>query len=178
MAILVPKKTSVSEVGSFGWLRIDRVGLESDGRAHEAHVIRTVDWVTTVAITPDDRFVLVRQHRYGIDAITLEPAGGIIDPGEDPAEAAVRELREETGYAGDPAEPLGVVHANAAMQNNRCWFFLVRGAHLVGDLACDENESVEPLTMSRAEVVEALESGAISHVLAVVALMRALARTG
>jgi 8-oxo-dGTP pyrophosphatase MutT (NUDIX family) len=178
MAILVPKKTSVTEVGHFGWLRVDRVALDSDGRAHEAHVLRTCDWVTTVAITADDRFVLVRQHRYGIDALTLEPAGGIIDPGEAPEEAAVRELREETGYAGEAVESLGLVYPNAAMQDNRCWFFLVRGARVVGDLACDENESVEPLTMSRAEVVAALESGEISHALAVVALMRALARTG
>jgi carbonic anhydrase/acetyltransferase-like protein (isoleucine patch superfamily) len=62
------------------------------------------------------------------------------------------------------------------MQDNRCWFFLIRGARLVGDLACDENESVEPVTMSRGEVESALESGAISHALAVIALMRALAR--
>ncbi len=178
MAILVPKKTSVSEVGSFGWLRVDRVGLESEGRAHEAHVIRTVDWVAAVAITDDDRFVLVRQHRYGIDAVTLEPAGGIIDPGEDPAEAAVRELREETGYAGSAVESLGVVHPNPAMQDNRCWFFLVRGARVVGDLACDENESVEPVILTRGEVEAALESGEISHALAVIPLMRALARRG
>ena len=178
MAILVPKKTSVAEVGSFGWLRVDRVGLESEGRAHEAHVIRTVDCVAAVAITDEDRFVLVRQHRYGIDAVTLEPAGGIIDPGEAPEEAAVRELREETGYAGSAVEALGVVHPNPAMQDNRRWFFLVRGARRVGDLACDENESVEPVTSSRGEVVAALESGDISHALAVIALMRALARTG
>lgn len=177
MAILIPKKIRVSEVGRFGWLRVDHVALESEGRAHEAHVIRTVDWVAAVAITDEDRFVLVRQHRYGIDAVTLEPAGGIIDPGEAPAEAAVRELREETGYAGEAVESLGVVHPNPAMQDNRCWFFLVRGARLVGDLACDENESVEPVTMSRAEVVAALESGAISHALAVIALMRALTQT-
>ena len=176
MAILIPKKTSVDEVGVFGWLRVDRVGLESEGRAHEAHVIRTVDWVAAVAVTDDDRFVLVRQHRYGIDAVTLEPAGGIIDPGESPEIAAVRELREETGYAGDSVEPLGVVHPNPAMQDNRCWFFLITGARRVGDLDCDENESVEPVVMSRGEVEAALESGEISHALAVIPLMRALAR--
>jgi ADP-ribose diphosphatase len=177
MAILIPKKTSVEEVGSFGWLRVDRVGLDSEGRAHEAHVIRTVDWVAAVAVTDDDRFVLVRQHRYGIDAVTVEPAGGIIDPGEAPEIAAVRELREETGYAGDRVEALGMVHPNPAMQDNRCWFFLIRGARRVGDLECDENESVEPVEMSRAEVEAALESGEITHALAVIALMRALART-
>jgi 8-oxo-dGTP pyrophosphatase MutT (NUDIX family) len=175
MAILIPKRTSVEEVGHFGWLRIDRLALESEGRSHEAHVIRTIDWVTAVAVTDDDRFILVRQHRYGINAVTLEPAGGIIDPGEPPEVAAVRELREETGYAGSRIDALGMVHPNAAMQDNRCWFFLIRGARLVGDLACDENESVEPVVMSRAEVEAALASGKISHALAVIALMRALA---
>ncbi|MEP7127007.1 MAG: NUDIX hydrolase [Byssovorax sp.] len=174
MAILIPKRTSVEEVGHFGRLRIDRLGLDSDGRTHEAHVLRMVDWVTAVAVTDDDRFVLVRQHRYGINAVTIEPAGGIIDPGEAPEAAAIRELREETGYAGDRVEALGMVHPNAAMQDNRCWFFLIRGARRVGDLACDEHESVEPFLLSRAEVEAALASGEISHALAVIALMRAL----
>jgi len=48
------------------------------------------DWAQVVALTPDDRIVLVRQYRHGIGRVTLELPGGIVDPGETPLEAAAK----------------------------------------------------------------------------------------
>lgn len=177
MTIRMPRRRALEVVGRFGHMEIVRHDLETEGRgAHEAFTIRTVNWAAVAAVTEDARFVLVRQHRYGVDAITLEVAGGIIDPGEAPERAAARELREETGYAGEAIEPLGVVHPNPAMQDNRCYLFLIRGAREVGAQDCDPFESVEPVVMTRDDLARALADGEITHALSVLALERALAR--
>lgn len=178
MAIRIPHLRTLSVVGRFGHMEVLHHDLETEGRgAHEAFTIRTVNWASVAATTDDGRFVLVRQHRYGVNAVTLEVAGGIIDPGETPSEAAARELIEETGYAGATVEPLGVVHPNPAMQDNECHMFLVRGAKEVSAQDCDPYESVESVLMDREDVIQALEDGRITHALSVLALTRALART-
>jgi ADP-ribose pyrophosphatase len=177
MAIRIPRRRALSVVGRFGHMEVLRHDLETEGRgAHEAFTIRTVNWASVAAVTEDGRHVMVRQHRYGVDAVTIEVAGGIIDPGEAPERAAARELLEETGYAGESIEPLGVVHPNPAMQDNRCYLFLVRGAREVGAQNCDPYESVEPLLMTRADLSQALVDGRITHALSVLALERALLR--
>jgi 8-oxo-dGTP pyrophosphatase MutT (NUDIX family) len=133
------------------------------------------DWVSVAAVTVDGAFVLVRQHRHGVDAVTLETAGGLIDAGEEPAVAALRELREETGYVAEDVESLGWVHPNPAIQGNRCHLYLARGAREIGVPEGDEHESTEAVLMDAAELSAALQDGRISHALAVVTLLRALA---
>jgi 8-oxo-dGTP pyrophosphatase MutT (NUDIX family) len=179
MAIRIPRRRGSEVVGRFGYLEVVRHDLVTEGRgAHEAYTLRTVNWAAVAAVTEDGRFVLVRQHRYGVFAVTIEVAGGIIDPGESPEIAAVRELREETGYTGAGIESLGVVHPNPAMQDNHCYLFLVREAREVGEAASDDPyESVEPLVMSRDDLVRALWDGQITHALSVLTLERALTRT-
>lgn len=177
MPLRFPTQTSRETVGRFGIFDVERHGIEVEGReGYSVHVLRCFEWVCAVAVAEDGRFILVRQHRYGINRLTLEPAGGIIDPGEDPEAAAIRELREETGHAGTFVEPLGVVHPNPAFQDNRCFMFLVRGAREVGPLELDEREVVERVMMDRAKVRAAIADGRISHALAVLALERAFAR--
>src|SRR5690606_26777075 len=67
------------------------------------YVINTRDWVNVVALTTDLQLVLVNQFRYGINQLSWEIPGGIIDSGEDPLAAGLRELREETGFVGTNA---------------------------------------------------------------------------
>jgi 8-oxo-dGTP pyrophosphatase MutT (NUDIX family) len=180
MAITRYRRETSETVGDFPFFAVERHDVVADdakASRHEAYTMRLRDWVSVAAIDEAGRFVLVRQHRHGVDADTIEVAGGVVDPGEEPAVSAARELVEETGYAGDAVEALGYVHPNAAMASNRCFFFLVRNARPVAELACDAFESTEVVTMTRAEVERALDDGGITHAPAVVALMRALQKT-
>jgi ADP-ribose pyrophosphatase len=151
-------------------LRSARYRHAGRNRESDYTVIAAPDWVNVVALTPDDRLVLVRQFRYGIDDFSLEIPGGMIDPGEDPVAAARRELREETGYAGGPAHLLGSVHPNPAIQNNRCHLVLVENVQLQGATDWDHDEEIEVSTAPAADVLAWARAGRITHSLVLCAL--------
>ena len=126
-------------------------------------------WVNVVALTAADEVVLVEQYRHGIDTITWELPGGLVEPGEDPALAAARELLEETGYAGAAPELLGSVHPNPAIQDNECTSWYISGARRVADLALDPGEDIAVLTVPRRRIPELLRQGRITHSLVIAA---------
>lgn len=130
------------------------------------------DWVNVVAITPARELVLIEQYRHGLDRVTLEIPGGTIDPGEAPLAAGVRELVEETGYAGD-AELIGVVSPNPALQANWCHTLRVREARVVAPPRFDGHEEIALRLVPIAELPELIRSGRIHHALVVAALMHA-----
>src|SRR5258706_16415792 len=96
------RRHKTEKVGSyriFDVMRHELLDVEA-GTTREVHTFVCRDWVSVVPVTRDGKFVLVRQYRIGIDAPTLEIPGGVIDEGQEPPGAALRELREETGYGG------------------------------------------------------------------------------
>lgn len=133
-------------------------------------VLRAPDWVNVIALTPDGQLALVRQFRFGVDGFSLEIPGGVIETGEDPVAAAVRELREETGFAGERARLLGSVQPNPAIQDNRCHFVLVEGARAGAALDWDDDEEIAVSTAPVDDVLGWARSGRISHALVVAAL--------
>jgi ADP-ribose pyrophosphatase len=153
-------------------LDLREVRYRHPGRGTEGDftVIAAPDWVNVLALTPEGHLVLVRQFRFGIGAFSLEVPGGVIEAGEDPLAAGVRELAEETGFAGGPARLLGSVHPNPAIQNNRCHLVLVEGAVRSGAVAWDPDEEIETTTAPVAEVLAWARSGRITHSLVLCAL--------
>src|SRR6476469_5123856 len=95
-----------------------------DHSQHPRVVLDVPDWCNIIPVRKDGRIVMVRQFRFGAWQPSLEIPGGIVDPGEDPQTAAVRELAEETGYRPARVIALGHVHPNPALQPNRCHSFL------------------------------------------------------
>jgi ADP-ribose pyrophosphatase len=134
-------------------------------------VIHSRDWVNVIAVTPDARIVLVRQFRFGSGAFSLEVPGGVIEEGEDPVAAGVRELSEETGYGGGTARLLGSVYPNPAIQDNRCHFVLVDGAVPTSLMDWDDDEEIEVSTATMGEAIGWARTGRITHSLSVAALM-------
>jgi ADP-ribose pyrophosphatase len=134
-------------------------------------VISAPDWVNVLALTPGRHIVLVRQFRYGTDEFSLEIPGGVIDAGEGPVAAGLRELQEETGYVGTRARLLGSVHPNPAMQNNRCHLVLVEDARRSAQLDWDPDEELEITTKPVDEVYTLAYRGDITHAMVLDALL-------
>jgi ADP-ribose pyrophosphatase len=131
-------------------------------------LIHSVDWVNVIALTADQRVVLVRQYRPGVDRVCLEIPGGMIDPGEDPCAAAARELAEETGYTGGTFELLGKLAPNPAIQSNVLYNVLARGV-IPGPASPDDGEVLSVETASLADCQRRILDGEIDHALVVVA---------
>ncbi|MBP7481666.1 MAG: NUDIX hydrolase [Lacunisphaera sp.] len=159
------KKLGSREVARTRIFSVESVDFHHPKRAkpQDFFVISAPDWVNVVALTPNWHLVLVRQFRYGTDDFSVEIPGGVIDAGEDPVAAGVRELREETGYVGTSARLLGRVHPNPAMQNNRCHLVLVEGARPEARLDWDADEEFEIMTRPVDEVYQMAYAGGITH---------------
>ena len=152
--------------------RVNRslVRSPSSGEAHPFYSIEAEHWVNVVPITRDGQVVMVRQYRHGAREITLEIPGGIVDPGEDPAEAAARELVEETGYRALGVRPLGSLNPNPALFGNRVHTFLAENVERVGEVMNGPLEETVVELVPANEVPERVRRGEIDHALVVAAL--------
>ncbi|MEO8705858.1 MAG: NUDIX hydrolase [Kofleriaceae bacterium] len=140
-------------------------------------LIECVDWVNIIALTPDDRVVLIRQYRAGTNEVCIEIPGGMVDPGEDAATAAARELLEETGYTAKTWRTLGTVAPNPAIQNNHLHSFLALDAEPSHPQHLEGSELVTVETASLAEVHAMLRDGRIDHALVLDAFAHLLLET-
>ena len=103
----------------------------ADGRSASFYLLQAPAWVNVVPVLEGEpgaeRLLMVRQYRQGIQRTTVEFPAGLVEPGEDPQEAAVRELAEETGYRARSLRRIGHVAPNPAFMSNWCTTFCAEG---------------------------------------------------
>lgn len=134
-------------------------------------VLQSPDWVNIVPITPDGNIVFVRQYRHGTDDFSLELPSGLIEVGETPQQAAMRECLEETGYQGEGMPTLvGMCEPNPAFLNNRCYTFVWTNCRLVRQQQLDQHEEIEVHLIPQQEVFSLICNGTIRHSLMIVAV--------
>jgi ADP-ribose pyrophosphatase len=145
-----------------------------DGAQHSFYRIHSSSWAQIVPITKDGRVVLVRQYRHGAERITLEIPAGLVDPGEEPMHAALRECLEETGYRARNAVSLGVVTPNPALFSNRLYAYLATDVELVSEIRNIGTERTEVVLVPVGQLPDMILRGDIDHALVVATLWRYL----
>lgn len=152
-------------------LRRERFRSRTTGAAHDFFVLSLADCVNVIALTPDRELILVRQFRAGARADSLETPGGLLDPREDPCRAGARELREETGYEGDPPRLLSTVWSNPSILTSRATTILIPNARRVADPSPDHNEELAVEIVPAAAIPQMIRDGRIDHSLVVAGLL-------
>ncbi|MBC7568009.1 MAG: NUDIX hydrolase [Pedobacter sp.] len=155
-------------------LRVDVVDLQNGVIKDDYYVLEYPNWVTAVAITQDNKIIMVRQYRHGGDIISLEIPGGVIDGDETPEDAIKREMLEETGYTFDSVELLASNYPNPATSNNISYTYLLKGGIKTHKQHLDEHEILVVEEYTIAEVKQLLKTNEIAQSIHCTALMYGL----
>lgn len=131
--------------------------------------INTSDWVIIIPLLPSGKFVLVEQFRPVIEATTCEFPGGAINMNEEPENAAIRELEEETALIPGRISKIGVLRPNPAIMSNYCHVFLAEGCSFTGKHNFDPFEDIEIKVFSRDILESMMLDGSINHSIVIAA---------
>jgi ADP-ribose pyrophosphatase len=164
------EKTGSKPAGNFRifTIRADQKVSPRTGKPHEFYVIDTVNWVNVIAVTPNQELVMVEQYRHGSNTVELEIPGGMMDADDhSPAATGGRELREETGYAGERARVIGEVFPNPAIMSNIAYTVLVENCTCCHEVQFDHGEDLITRLVPWAEVPGLIAEGKIKHSLVI-----------
>lgn len=138
---------------------LDTVELEN-GRTSKREIVHHHGGACVLAHTDDDCVYLVRQYRYALGEEIWELPAGKLEAGEDPFEAARRELEEECGVTADEYIDLGVLYPTVGYDSEKIYIWAARGLHEVPQ-HLDEGEFLDVVKMPFAEVLGMVMDGTI-----------------
>jgi ADP-ribose pyrophosphatase len=164
--------------GPWATLRTDKCEMPDGRIVDDYYVLEYPNWVNAVAITEDNKVLMVRQYRHAAGIVSLEIPGGVIDGDEEPQAAMLRELLEETGYHFDDIELIATVYANPATAINQTYCYLAKGGKKVQGQNLDEHEELIVEEYTIAEVKQLIFDNKIPQALHCTGLFYALMRLG
>ena len=139
---------------------VDDINLPNGATGFREY-IKHIGAVAVLPLTDDGRVICVRQYRYAVGQVTTEiPAGKLDSPDEDPTEAALRELREETGAVCKNLTYLGTYLASPAILDEKINLYLARGLDF-GETDPDDDEFIDVVYIPLDEMVERVMRGEI-----------------
>lgn len=158
--------------GKFITVECDDVELE-DGKCAKRDVVRHNGAVCIVAMNDDNSVYMVRQYRYAVGREMFELPAGKLESGEDPFEAAKRELSEETGCTAKNWEDLGYMYPTPGYSNEILYFYLATGLDK-GKMNLDEDEFLTCETVNIHELIAKIENNELHDAKTVYGLYKAV----
>lgn len=125
-------------------------------------IMNAPDWVIVIPEI-EGKFLMVKQWRHGSKCLSVEFPGGVIDEGEAPDVAAVRELKEETGFEAGKLTKLGTVNPNPALFSNHVHIYLAENLNKVANQDLDSDEFINFMELSIDEVIEGMGTPQFPH---------------
>ena len=143
-------------------LEVDVVEVElASGHRSVREIVRHPGAAVVLALVEDGRFVFVRQYRKAVGRVLLETVAGTLNPGEDPAACARRELTEETGHVADGLVHLGDCFPAPGYTEEKLHIYFARTTGGCGETSPDEDEHVETDYLSSDEIESLIDDGAL-----------------
>ena len=169
---LTEHKISSHEVYNGSFLNVveDTVRLPNGNEAQRI-VVKHPGAAAVLAITAEQKVVLVKQWRYPVGEALLEiPAGKLDGHNEDPAHAALRELAEETPYTATEVKLIHTFYTVPGFGDEKMYLYLAENVEPNSTLSADEDEILQPVLLSSTEVLYALQNNQIHDGKTLVAL--------
>lgn len=164
------------------WLKVAKETCElPNGKViDDFYTLWQPDWVLILARTAEGKWVMTEQYRHGTGKIALEFPAGIIDKGETPEQAALRELQEECGYRIDSSTTPIALCAPGSAQNDTVRFIgtfpvnpdrhrgvfhvvFIDGVVKNGSTHFDSTEDIDSLELSDEELQKKMADGTFNH---------------
>jgi len=133
-------------------MRVEVLDVElPDGRTSTREIVRHGVAVAVIARRRDGQFVFIRQFRKAMERVCFEVMAGNCDPGETSETSAIRELKEETGYAPDSIRLLGPIYPSVGYCDERIDIFYAE-VHEPGETSFDPDEEIETVLITEEEM--------------------------
>lgn len=166
--------TAVTTAYASPWMRVEEhTVIDVDGKPGMYNVLHCGDGVSVLAVNGDALY-LIREYKYAIGRHILQLPSGGVDKGEEPLQAAMRELLEETGLIADTWTPLGLVHPYPTNIASAVHLFLALDARPVQA----PEPGIELLPTSHSAVRRLIAENEVTHAASLVCLLIYLANGG
>ena len=141
--------------------RVERVlQVTPDGAEHPRDVVRNPDAVAVLPLLADGRVCFVQNYRVAVEQTLLELPAGVVEPGEDPALTARRELAEETGYRAERIELLATFYTSPGILDERMYLYLATSLK-PGQASPEPGEDLRPLVATWQQALDMARDGRI-----------------
>ncbi|WP_029903754.1 NUDIX hydrolase [Prevotella sp. 10(H)] len=148
------------------WLTVRRehVQLPNGNEIPDYYLLDYPDWVNVIAITKDQKFILVRQYRHGLGYTSMELCAGVAEK-EDPSlmVSAQRELLEETGYGNGNWSLFAELSVNPGTHTNMTYCFLATDVEKLAEQNLEATEDISVHLLTIDEVIELLRNDGIKQ---------------